>query len=57
MAEPQLTPEARSATQEYMLKFVIPSGVVLTVVSGLLGYVMSGLARIDATTEAGESCA
>jgi len=52
VADAELTPEARNAIQKYMLKFVIPSGVVLTIVSGTLGYVVSGLARIDATSEA-----
>jgi hypothetical protein len=52
MVDAELTPEARNAIQKYMLKFVIPSGVALTIVSGALGYVVSGLARIDATAEA-----
>jgi hypothetical protein len=38
-----------------MLKFVIPSGVVLTVLSGILGYMVSGLARIDASLEASKA--
>jgi hypothetical protein len=50
-----LTPEAKEAIRNYMLKFVIPSGVLLTIVSGALGYVVSGLARIDATNEAVKS--
>jgi type II secretory pathway pseudopilin PulG len=38
-----------------MLKFVIPSGVVLTIISGLFGYVLSGVARIDASAEAAKA--
>jgi len=52
MSEPELAPEARDAIRKYMLKFAIPSAVLLTTVSGALGYVVSGLARIDAASEA-----
>jgi hypothetical protein len=52
MSEAELTPEARDAIRTYMLKFVIPSAVLLTAVSGALGYAVSGLARIDASGEA-----
>ncbi|MBZ9734367.1 hypothetical protein LB534_05070 [Mesorhizobium sp. CA18] len=48
----ELTPEAKDAIRTYMLKFVIPSSVLLTIISGSLGYVVSGLARIDASSEA-----
>ena len=48
----QLTPEAKAAIQAYMLKFVLPSGAALAIVSGLFGYVLSGVARIDASAEA-----
>jgi hypothetical protein len=34
-----------------MMKFVIPSGVILTIGSGLVGFVVSGLARIEASGE------
>jgi hypothetical protein len=35
-----------------MLKFAIPSALLLATVSGALGFVVSGLARIDASNEA-----
>jgi len=50
--EPKLTSEAKDAIRSYMLKFAVPSGVFLTIVSGLGGYVVSGVARIDASSEA-----
>ncbi|AUX78317.1 hypothetical protein [Sinorhizobium fredii] len=49
MAAPELSLEAKAAIQAYMLKFVIPSGTVLAIISGLFGYVLSGIARIDAS--------
>jgi hypothetical protein len=52
MSEPELSVEAKYAIQRYMLKFVIPSGVVLAIVSTTLGFVVSGLARIEASSEA-----
>ena len=52
MSDPELTPQAKEAIRTYMLKFAIPSAVLLTTVSGALGYVVSGLARIDAANEA-----
>jgi len=54
MSEAELTPEAKDAIRAFMLKFVIPSGVILTIVSGILGFVVSGLAKIDATATAVE---
>jgi len=55
MSETVLTPEAKNAIRTYVLTFVIPSGVLLTIVSGALGYVVSGLAQINATAEAVKS--
>jgi hypothetical protein len=50
--EAEVTGPARDAIRRYMLLYVIPSGVFFTIVSGALGYVVSGLARIDASAEA-----
>ena len=52
MSEVELTSEARDAIRTYMLKFALPSAVLLTTISGALGYVVSGWARIDASAEA-----
>jgi hypothetical protein len=52
MSDSKLTMEAKNAIRSYMLCFVIPSGVLLSIVSGVSGYVLSGLARIDATADA-----
>ncbi|MDH2313991.1 hypothetical protein [Methylobacterium brachiatum] len=49
---PELTLEAKAAIQAYMLKFVIPSGTVVALISGLCGYVLSGISKIDASKEA-----
>ena len=51
----ELTLEAKAAIQSYILKFVLPSGAALAVISGLFGYVLSGIARIDASAEATKS--
>lgn len=48
----ELSLEAQAAIRAYILKFAIPSATFLTIVSGITGYVVSGLARIDATAEA-----
>jgi hypothetical protein len=52
MSEAELTPEAKDAIRAYMLKLVIPSAAILTIISGALGYVASGLARLEATSAA-----
>jgi hypothetical protein len=48
----ELSLEAQEAIRTYILRFAIPSATFLTIVSGITGYVVSGLARIDATAEA-----
>lgn len=53
-SRPQLTPEARDAIRDYIVKLVIPSAAVLTIVSGALGYVLSGLAKLEASATAAE---
>lgn len=50
----ELTPEAKAAIQSYMLKFAIPSSALIAIISGVFGYVLNGLARIDATQKAAE---
>ncbi|WP_414473220.1 hypothetical protein [Microvirga sp. M2] len=52
MATSELSLEAKAAIQAYMLRFIVPSGAVVAVISGLFGYVLSGIARIDASAEA-----
>jgi hypothetical protein len=47
----ELTPAAKEAIRSYMIKFAIPSAVVLTIVSGVFGYVVNGLARIEAVKD------
>jgi type II secretory pathway pseudopilin PulG len=55
MSDPVLTVEAKAAIQADMLKFVIPSTAVIAIISGLFGYVLSGIARIDASAEAAKA--
>src|SRR5262249_50579903 len=52
MADKELTNEAKLAIQGYMLKFVIPSSVGLAIISGILGFAATGLAKIEATSQA-----
>lgn len=56
MADPRLEPElslqARELIRSYMVKFVLPSGLGLTIVSFLLGYVVNDVARKDAYVNA-----
>lgn len=52
---PQLTSEAKAAIQAYLVKFAFPTGALIAIVSGLCGYVLSGIARIDASTEAAKA--
>ncbi len=44
----KLSPAAREAIRAYMIKLILPSAVV----GAVLGYVVSGLARLDASAEA-----
>ncbi|MQW86006.1 hypothetical protein [Sinorhizobium saheli] len=55
MSDSELTLEAKAAIQAYILKFVVPSGAAIAIISGLFGYVLSGIARIDASEEAAKS--
>ncbi|MBB2823279.1 UNVERIFIED_ORG: hypothetical protein GGD59_006585 [Rhizobium esperanzae] len=48
---PKLSLEAEKAIRAYILKLVVPSSVVLTIISGLVGYVAGGIATIDAVRE------
>jgi hypothetical protein len=50
--EPKLTLEAEKAVRSYLLKLVVPGGAIITIVSGLLGYVGGGMVKIEALTEA-----
>ncbi|NKK97713.1 hypothetical protein GFM02_05395 [Rhizobium leguminosarum bv. viciae] len=48
---PKLTLEAEKAIRAYIAKLVVPSSVVLTIISGLVGYVAGGIATINAARE------
>jgi hypothetical protein len=47
-AEAELPPATREAIRAYMIKLILPSAIV----GAVLGYVVSGLARLDASGEA-----
>ncbi len=52
MSGDDLSLEAKAAIQAYIFKLALPSGTAIAIVSGLVGYVLSGIARIDASEEA-----